>query len=140
MSWLSAALILLLFVPDSRAASIQARLIRASNEKEAQDERVKDLVPKLKPVFGYEHYKQLGFQKQPLKDKQKVTLDLGEGFFVFVTPKSVENKTHKLDVELVSGKAIVMKATLEVGEKKPLMIKGPEVGSTLMIVSLSVTD
>ena len=140
MRWLSAAFLLLLFVTSSPAASIQARLVRASNEKAPMDERIKDIEPKLKPVFGYEHYKQIGFEKKPFHDKDMVTLNLGEGFVLHVTPKSAENKKHTLIVNLVSGKASLVQGSFEVGEKKPFFIKGPEVGSTLLIISLSVVE
>jgi len=53
-----------------QAASIEARLIRASNTDDKPDEQLSKLEPKLKKVFGYRHYKQLGIQKAPLKEKE----------------------------------------------------------------------
>ncbi len=140
MRILGAALVLFLVATVSRAASIQARLIRASMENAVHDEQIKDVQPKLKKIFGYEHYKQIGFQRQPLKEKAVTTLNLGEGFVLNITPKSSDKKAHLLNINLVSGKVSVVQASIEVGEKKPVFIKGPEVGSTLLIISLSVTE
>lgn len=140
MRWLGAVLFTILFVSSAPAASFQARLIRASNDKAPPEEQLKELHPKLKSVFGYEHYKQIGIQKQTLKEKETTTLNLGEGFVINVTPRSVENKKHKFEINLVSGKVSMVQATIEVGEKKTVFIKGPEVGSTLLIISLSVNE
>jgi hypothetical protein len=140
MRWFCAAICLVVLATGAQAASIQARLIRASNEKAPADDQLKEIVPKLKPVFGYAHYKQIGFQTQSVKDKEMTTLDLGEGFVLNVTPKSVVKKVHTLDINCVSGKISVVQATIEVGEKKPVFIKGPEVGSTLLIIAVSVVE
>lgn len=140
MRWFCTAICLVVLATGAQAASIQARLVRAANEKAPADDQLKEIVPKLKPVFGYAHYKQIGFQTQPIKDKEMTTLDLGEGFVLNVTPKSVVKKVHTLDINCVSGKISVVQATIEVGEKKPVFIKGPEVGSTLLIISISVVE
>ena len=122
------------------AASIEVRLIRASNDTEKSDEQLAKLEPKLKKVFGYQHYQQLGFQKTPLKNKEVRRLDLGEGIVVFVTPTSVEDKVHVMDFEMFSGRAALVKSTVRATRNRELLIRGPDVGSTLLIVSLVVVE
>jgi len=86
-----------------------SRLIRASNEKVAPDEAVQDLTSKLKKVFGYQHYKQLGKEKKDLKGKDVVGLNIGEGFTLFCHPKATTGKKHEMDVEMYSGKTLIVK-------------------------------
>ncbi len=47
---------------------------------------------------------------------------------------------HELEVELTSGRASVVKATSKIAKRSTLIIKGPEVGSTLIIVALTVLE
>jgi hypothetical protein len=122
------------------AASIEVRLIRASNEAEKSDEELTKLEPKLKKVFGYQQYKQLGIQKAELKDRETLRLNLGEGIVVFVTPTTSENKAHVIDFEMYSGRAALIKSTVHVPHGRPMFIKGPDVGDTLLVVSLVVVN
>ena len=52
MRWLLAALLGVVLSASVQAASIEARLIRASNETDKPDEQLTKLEPKLKKVFG----------------------------------------------------------------------------------------
>lgn len=124
----------------AQAASLEARLIRASNETGEVDESLKHFQPKLKKVFGYQRYQQLGLKKAPLKEKDVLRLDLGEGIVLLVTPKASEKKNHTLDVEMYSGKAALVKSTVRIREGGDVFIKGPEVGSTLLVVALGVAE
>jgi len=122
------------------ATSIEARLIRASNEDGKSDAQLAKLVPKLKKVFGYQLYKQLGIQKADFKDKRTLRLDLGEGIVVFVTHSEVEDKVHTLDFEMFSGRAALVKSTVHVHPGRTMLIKGPDVGDTLLVISLVVVE
>jgi hypothetical protein len=124
----------------AQAASLEARLIRASNETGQVDESLKHFQPKLKKVFGCQRYQQLGLKKAPLKEKDVLRLDLGEGIVLLVTPKASEKKNYTLDVEMYSGKAALVKSTVRIREGGDVFIKGPEVGSTLLVVALGVAE
>jgi len=131
----------LLMVASAHADAVEARLIRASNEKAAADEAVQDLTGKLKKVFGYQHYKQLGKEKKDLKGSAVVSLNIGEGFTLFCHPKATTGKKHEMDVEMYSGKTLIVKQEkLSIAEKNVVFIRGPEVGSTVLIVALTVTE
>lgn len=140
MRWLSLALGLLLLASAAPAATLQARLIRASNEGESADERLKDLQPKLKKVFGYEHYKLIGNKEALLKEAAAVRMDLGEGFVLFVKPRSVQKKTSELDVEWYSGKAPISKQSLKLAGRGSVFIKGPGVGRDWIILALTLRE
>lgn len=140
MRWLVAMLSCLVLSASVHAASIEVRLIRASNEAEKSDEQLGKLEPKLKKVFGYQHYQQLGVQKAPLKDKETLRLDLGEGIVCFVTPKAVENKTRVMDFEMYSGRAALVKSTVRVRHGRATLIKGPDVGNTLLVVAFVAVE
>jgi len=140
MRWLIALLLGIALSASVEAASIEARLIRASNADDKPDEQLSKLEPKLKKVFGYRHYKQLGIQKAPLKEKETLRLDLGEGIVILITPKAVEKKERVMDFEMYSGKAAFVKFTLRIPHDREMLIKGPEVGSTLLVVSFVVVE
>ena len=140
MRWLAAILLVVALSGGVQAASIEARLIRASNEDEKTDEQLTKLEPKLKKVFGYQHYQQLGIQKAPLQDKESLRLNLGEGIVVLITPKADEKKVRIMDFEMYSGRAALVKSTVRVRRDREMLIKGPEVGNTLLIVSLVVVE
>jgi hypothetical protein len=140
MRWFAAAWLGCVLTGSVHAASIEVRLIRASNEAEKSDEQLGKLEPKLKKVFGYQHYQQLGIQKAPFKDKETLRLDLGEGIVCFVTPKAVENKTRVMDIEMYSGRAALVKSTVRVPRGRATLIKGPDVGNTLLVVAFVVVE
>ena len=139
MRWLVAALLGVVLSVSVQGASIEVRLIRASNETDKPDEQLTKLEPKLKKVFGYRLYQQLGLQRGPLKENAQVRLDLGEGIVIFVTPRAVEKKGQMMDFEMYSGRAALVKSSVRVGHGE-LLVKGPEVGNTLLVVSLAVVE
>ena len=139
MRWLVAALLGVVLSVSVQGASIEVRLIRASNETDKTDEQLTKLEPKLKKVFGYRLYQQLGLQRGPLKENRQVRLDLGEGIVIFVTPRAVEKKGQMMDFEMYSGRAALVKSSVRVGHSE-LLVKGPEVGNTLLVVSLAVVE
>lgn len=132
------AIILLLIAASANAASVQVRLIRAANLDAASDEKLSDLTPKLKTVFGYKHYAQLGTDHGDIQHNKRLKLYPGEGFTAFVKPKGLDGKVHELEVALYSGRTLVTKATVKIAENSSVLINGPEVGATLIIVSLTV--
>lgn len=138
MRWLMLLSLLLLTTAD--AAQVQARLIRASNDEKLADERLKALQPKLQKKFGYPYYQQLGEKQAALKADTTDRLDLGEGFVVFVTPKSVDKKVHELDIEWTSGKASLVKSTVKISEGGHLFIKGPGVANDWIVLALTVHE
>jgi hypothetical protein len=138
MRWLITAIALLVLGGPARAASIQARLVRAANESAPLDGRLQDIEPKLKRIFGYTHYRQIGDQQTELKTGVRLKLYPGEGFTMFVLSKSARKRMHELEIELYSGKVSVTKATVKIPEQGSVLLKGPEVGSTLIVVALTV--
>jgi hypothetical protein len=138
MRWL--ILIALLLGATADAADVQAQLIRASDDEKLSDDRTKTLQPQLKKKFGYSYYRQLGEERAVLKSGTTNRLDLGEGFVVFVAPKSVDKKTHELEVEWTSGKASLVKSTVKISEGGHLFIKGPGVGNDWIVLALTVHE
>ena len=124
----------------AQAASIEARLVRASNDKKATDSSLKDIEPKLRKKFGYENYQQLGVQQEVLRENKTYRLNLGEGFVVFVTPKSIVKKVHELDLEWTSGRASLVKSTVRISEGGHLFIKGPGVADDWILLVITVRE
>lgn len=137
MRWL---LLSLLLVGSANAAQIQARLVRASNDEKLADDRLKTLQPKLQKKFGYAYYQLLGEKEAELRSDTTDRLDLGEGFVVFVRPKSVEKKVHELEIEWTSGKASLVKSTVKISEGGHLFVKGPGVANDWIVLALTVHE
>ena len=124
----------------AQAASLEARLIRASNDKKAADPSLKDVESKLKKRFGYEYYQQLGVQQETLRENKTYRLNLGEGFVVFVTPKSTTKKIHEMDLEWTSGRASLVKSTVKLSEGNHLFIKGPAVANDWILLVITLHE
>jgi hypothetical protein len=128
---------ILLAALNLHAANLDATLIRASGDLEQTDAELAKLKPKLKKLFGYEHYRQLGHSAEPLVLDQRKRLNLSKGFTVFVTHRADSKKTHTVDLEWYSGKAAIVKSTIKLTEGSPVLIKGPEVGKDWIILALT---
>ena len=135
-----AALLAIGLACQAQAASIEARLIRASNDKKATDPSLKEFEPRLKKKFGYNYYQQLGVQQESLRENKTYRLNLGEGFVVFVTPKSTTKKVHELDLEWTSGRASLVKSTVKIAEGSHLFIKGPGVADDWIVLVITLRE
>jgi alkylhydroperoxidase family enzyme len=138
MRWIATLLLSLWFAWPTSAASVEARLVRASNELGCSDAALADLYGKLKEKFGYQYYQQLGARRAPLKPGEKVSLDLGERFRVYVTPQSVGKRQQRLELEWFSGKTLLVRSVVEIVENGHLLVKGPEVGNDWIVLVVSV--
>jgi len=132
------ALLAIVLAGRAQAASIEARLIRASNDQKTTDPSLKDIEHRLKKRFGYENYQLLGVQQEVLRENKTYRLNLGEGFVVFVTPKSVTDRMHEMDLEWTSGKASLVKTTVKIAEDNHLFIKGPGVGDDWIVLVITL--
>lgn len=140
MRWFTLIAVSTLLAASLHAAQVQARLIRASNDEKLADARLKPLHSQLKKSFGYPYYQQMGEKQEALKVDTTNRLDIGEGFVVFVRPKSVEKKTHELEIEWMSGKTSLVKSTVKIPEGSHLFIKGPGVANDWIVLALTVHE
>jgi len=140
MRWIATVVLSLLFAWPAHAASVQARLIRASNERGKTDPVLADISGKLKEKFGYKFYQQLGAQQQPLKTGAKLQLNLGQNFQVFVTPRPSNKRQQELELEWYSGKTLLVRSVVRVVENGHLLVKGPEVGNDWIVLAVSVRN
>lgn len=140
MRRLFTSLVLLLLAANAHAASLQARLIRASNSVDVMDPALNDLGPKLKRQFGYNYYQLLGCQQASLDQGLKSRLDLGEGFVLFVTPHPSAWRAHEVELEWWSGNTLLVKTVARVPGKCSVLIKGPGVGEDWIILALSARE
>ena len=120
------------------AATLDAQLVRASKSFTATDDALASLQPKLKKLFGYDHYRQLGRQQTALATGTRHRLNLGEGFTLFVTPRATTAHSSTVALEWYSGKTALVKTTATLAENSPLLIKGPEVGYDWIVLALTV--
>ena len=139
MRGLITSLLVLLTGLTARGATIEARLVRATNEPVARDEHVRDIEDKLKKQFGYEYYRQLGSGKAVLDNKPQ-HLNLGEGFSVLVTPQGTKNQTQDLHLELYAGKAAVAKMPVKLSPRGHLFAGPIRVGNDWLVLALRVVE
>jgi len=140
MRWPVIVLAALFLAGAARAADVQARLIRASLDGGATDTELADIQHKLKKVFGYDHYRQLGRKQAALAPATPQRLDLGEGFILFVREKGRDANTYELELEWYSGRTAISKAIAKLPPKTFVFIKGPEVGDDWIILALTVVE
>ncbi len=138
MRWL--LLLAWLMAVSAHGAQVQAHLIRASQDAKLDDVRLESLRPQLKKTFGYPYYQQLGERQASLKADTTQRLDLGEGFVVFVRPKSADKNVHELEIEWTSGRASLVKTTVKLPEGRYLFIKGPGVANDWIVLALTVRE
>ena len=137
--WVLAALMMLSALP-AKAAEVQARLIRASNETGKSDPSLADIQGKLNEKFGYKFYRQLGAHQQPLTPGTKLKMDLGHNFQVFITPQPTEKRQRELELEWYSSKTLLVRSVVKVVENCHLLVKGPEVGNDWIVLAVSVRN
>jgi hypothetical protein len=137
MRWLLLFVLLMVATAETRAATIQAMLIRASNEAPS-DASLNQLHPHLKHQFGYQHYRLLGNKQDALKLKTARKLDVGEGFFVVATLRSSKKHVHEIDIEWTSGTTKLVSTTVKMSEGSQVFVKGPGVGNDWIVLALSV--
>jgi hypothetical protein len=138
-----ALFLLLLLCGAANAANIEARLIRAGGQSAGADEKLADIAGKLKAQFGYEHYRQLGAQQRamPVELDKPVKIDLGEGFTLFITPlKPAEKKAHTVRLEWYSGKAVLVNSTVKLAPGSHLLIKGPDVANSAIVLAVTLRE
>jgi hypothetical protein len=129
---------LVMAAPGAEAASLQARLIRATNDAEDTSEKLKDIRAELKKQFGYQYYQLLGERQAPLRDQTRHRLDLGQGFVLYVKQQSVQNNLHKLEAEWFSAKTLLVNVTVKIPANSSLLVKGPAVGNDWIVLALTV--
>jgi opacity protein-like surface antigen len=137
MRWLAATVVALLVTTGAQATTLQALLIRASQDAPS-DTPLKEIEPQLKRQFGYHHYRLLGSKHDTLKLKTLQQFDVGEGFTVLATLRSTTNKVHELDIQWMAGKTKLVATTVKMSHGSHVFIKGPAVGNDWIVLSLTV--
>jgi hypothetical protein len=141
MRALPIALLAGLLAVTANAATVQTRLIRATNTPVGTDKQLHDVEAQLSKQFGYKYHRQLGLGKGALPGKgQTLRLDVGEGFTAFISPKAVEKQTHELAVELYSGRAAVAKLTVKLTPGGHVLAGPIAVGNDCLILDLSLRE
>lgn len=141
MRALTLALLAALLAVTAEAATVQSRLIRATNTPVGTDKQLQDIEAQLRKQFGYKFYRQLGLGKGALPATDKtLRLDVGDGFTAFITPKSVEKQTQELRVELYSGRAAVAKLTVKLTSGGHVLAGPISVGNDWLILDLSLRE
>lgn len=134
------ALAVLLAV-SSEAASVQARLIRASNGNAvSSDAALKDIEGKLKEKFGYKNHRQLSGKQQTIKSNDPLLFNLGEGFSLVVVPKSVDAKQCEMQIEWHSSDTLLVRSTIKALHNGHVFINGPKVGDGQIFLAVSVRN
>lgn len=138
MRHLLTILLALLLAVGAEAATVHARLICASNDRNGHDASLADIEAALHKKLGYKFYRQLGAQRAEIVANKMLRLDLGEGFVVFVAGKGTEKEQQVLDLEWYSGKTLLLRSTVKIGPDRHLLVKGPDVGAESIALAVTV--
>ncbi len=116
------------------------RLVQASDELEKSDPALDDLYKPLKKVVGFERYEQLQRRVTVLKPNTPVRAKLGKDFRVEATYFEKTDKGHRIKIHWASGKTVIASESQILRAGQPLLIKGPEVGKTWIILAVEVRE
>ena len=138
MRWLTILGMLLGVTVATQAATIKAHLIRASNDRPPEDQRLKELDSKLRKVFGFAYYQELGYREQSFQDKPSAELNLGRGFVLYAKPRAIQDGVQEIEVEWYSGRVAISKQSLKLPARQFVFIKGPEIGKEWIVLALAL--
>lgn len=127
----------LCLVPIAQAENkIWVALLRADNTESPHDPRIATLVPRLKTVFGFDHYQLIGEATVPTGQKYAEWILPRKDFYIKIEPlPSKQPDTAPVNFELYHDKQLLGKA-LWTDLSTPTFIKGPDCSKGQLIFVL----
>lgn len=138
--WLAAGLLVAL-VPSMAAAeqvTLKAVMILASDEPSPPDGRLASIEPKLRQVFRYASYRQMGEGSLAVALPGKGTIQLGGGYALDVDAAALEGGRIRTQVTWRKGGARLLSTSAKVQRNSPTVLGGASQGKGKLIVTLVV--
>lgn len=127
--------------PSSKIWSALVLATIAEDPKPAPSE-IKEFVPKMKKIFGYNQFQLIGNTNKELGDRTPGKLELGKGFSMTLTGRRALSKEAQggclLNLQLFRDDHGIMESEIKLAPNSPIFIRGPQYGNGQLIIVLQV--
>ena len=135
----SIALLLTLGLASAQASnSVWSGLVMATNAPEptpipAELDRFEST---LKQLFGYNQYQVIGQSRNTLSKGEEDWRASSKYFALQVHSKPAASAAYRLNLQLFQEEKLLLETDAELSKKKPLVIRGPQVGQGQLVLLL----
>ena len=133
------ALLLMLSVASAQAAnSVWSGLVMASNAPEPTPipAELNRFESTLKQLFGYNQYQVIGQSRNTLGKGEDDWRATSKYFALQVSSKPAASAAYRLNLQLFQQDKLLLETEAELTKKKPLVIRGPQVGEGQLVLLL----
>jgi RNA polymerase sigma-70 factor (ECF subfamily) len=102
----------------------------------AMDERLKQIVPRLRKLFRYSDYTPLEHHKVDVEFGVSKRVPLPDDRWFEITPKDLQGKSVRMQVRLLKGDKSVMTSNIVAAPGAPAIVGGPHHGTGVLIIIL----
>ena len=124
------------YADDTR--SIQAMLIRASNDPAPLDQRLDVIEYKLRRLFNFEHYRFMGDASAMVNLPGEATLSLGSGVRLEINAFHADGDRVRSQVKWMRNDQVLLSTTVVMTPNTPVVLGGVPDGNGTLIVTLIV--
>jgi hypothetical protein len=100
------------------------------------DERLKQIVPRLRKLFRYSDYTPLEHHKVDVEFGVSKRIPLPDDRWFEITPKDLQGKSVRMQVRLLKGDKSVMTSNIVAAPGAPAIVGGPHHGTGVLIIIL----
>jgi len=106
----------------------------APNDQMMQDERLKQIVPRLSKLFRYSDYTPLEHHQVDVEFGASKRLPAPDDRWLEVTPRDLQGKSVRMQVRLLQGDKSVMTSNIVAAPGAPAIVGGPRHGTGVLII------
>jgi hypothetical protein len=106
----------------------------APNSQMMQDERLKQIVPRLSKLFRYSDYTPLEHHQVDVEFGASKRLPAPDDRWLEVTPRDLQGKSVRMQVRLLKGDKSVMTSNIVAAPGSPAIVGGPRHGTGVLII------
>jgi hypothetical protein len=99
-----------------------------------QDERLKQIVPRLSKLFRYSDYTPLEHHQVDVEFGASKRLPAPDDRWLEVTPRDLQGKSVRMQVRLLKGDKSVMTSNIVAAPGAPAIVGGPRHGTGVLII------
>jgi hypothetical protein len=100
------------------------------------DERLKQILPRLRKLFRYSDYAPLDHHKVDVEFGASKRLPAAGDRWLEVAPQDLQGKSVRMRVRLLNGEKPVMTSNIVAGPGAPAVVGGPRHGTGVLIIIL----
>jgi hypothetical protein len=90
----------------------------------------------LRELFGYNQFKLIGQSQKTLKTGDEDWMASSKYFSLHVDSKGAHRSSYLLDLQLFQERKLLLETEAKLSKSSPLVIKGPQIGDSLLVLVL----